>query len=79
MISTFNPPFLKQQILDSSKPKELAGDNFEFDENGIKFSKRVENTVGIGEIARNRAISRFPTVFTNDVYCRYVKTKACLG
>ena len=27
-------------------------DNFEFDENGRMFSKRVENTVGKGEIAR---------------------------
>ena len=28
----------KQQILDSFKLKEFAGDNFEFDENGRKFS-----------------------------------------
>ena len=33
--------------------KELPDDNFEFDENSRKFSKRVENTVGKGEIARN--------------------------
>ena len=32
--------------------KEFAGDNFKFDENGTKLSKRVENTVGKGEIAR---------------------------
>ena len=38
------------QILDSSK--EFADDNFKFDENGRKFSKRVENTVGKGDIAR---------------------------
>ena len=31
--------------------KEIADDNFEFDENGRKFSYRVENTVGKGEIA----------------------------
>ena len=30
----------------------LADDNFRFDENGRKLSKRVENTVGKGEIAR---------------------------
>ena len=36
----------------ASKFKEFADDNFEFDENGRKFSKRVEkNTVGEGEIA----------------------------
>ena len=33
------------------KLKEFAEDNFKFDKNGGKFSKRVENTVGKGEIA----------------------------
>ena len=32
-------------------------DNFKFDENGRKFSKRVENTVGKGEIASNFSFS----------------------
>ena len=36
---------------DSSKLKDFADDNFYFDENGGKFSKSVENTVGKGEIA----------------------------
>ena len=31
--------------------KEFADDKFKFDENGRKFSKRVESTVGKGEIA----------------------------
>ena len=44
----FNP---KWQILDSSKLKEFADDNFKFDKNGRKFFKRIENTVGKGEIA----------------------------
>ena len=44
--------FPKRHILDSSKLKEFADDNFKFDGNGRKFSKRVENTVGKGEIAR---------------------------
>ena len=26
-----------------------------------------------------RAISPFPTVFSNDLYCRHVKARACLG
>ena len=26
-----------------------------------------------------RAISPFPTVFSKDLYCRHVKTMACLG
>ena len=45
-------PFPKQQNLDNSKLKELADDNFKFDGNGRKLSKRIENTVGKGEIAR---------------------------
>ena len=42
----------RQQILDSSKLKQFADENFKFDENDRKLSKRVENTVGKGEIAR---------------------------
>ena len=41
----------KHQILDSSKLKEVANNNFRFDENGRNFSKWIENTVGKGEIA----------------------------
>ena len=54
----------RKHCSDSSKLKELADDNFKFDENGKPFSKRVgnslgfnkfsewvENTVGKGEIA----------------------------
>ena len=48
----FFQPITRRQILDSSKLKEFADDNFKFDENGRKLSKRVENTVGKGEIAR---------------------------
>ena len=40
------------QVSDSSKPKEFADDSFEVDENGRKFLKGRENTVGKGEIAR---------------------------
>ena len=39
-------------ILDSSKLKEFADDNFKCDENGRKLSIRVENTVRKGEVAR---------------------------
>ena len=42
----FQKAFPKQQILDSSKLKEFAYDNFKLYKNGRKFSKRVENTVG---------------------------------
>ena len=35
--------------------------------------KKVENTVGNGEIARDEQFSPFPTVFSKDLYCRHVK------
>ena len=38
--------------------KKFADDNFKFDENGRKLSKRVENTVGKKEIARNECFQR---------------------
>ena len=48
---------------DSSKLKEFADDNFKFDENGKRLSKRVENTVGKGEIARYEQFLHFPQAF----------------
>ena len=51
------------KILDWSKLKELAGDNFKFDENGKMIYKRVENTVAKGEIARYEQFLLFPQCF----------------
>ena len=56
-------PFPKQQISDSSKLKELADDNFKFDKYGRKSSKRVENAVGKGGIARYKQFLLFPQCF----------------
>ena len=50
-------------ILDSSKLKESADDNFKFDENGRTFSKHIENTVGKGEIALFEQFLLFPQWF----------------
>ena len=67
-------PALSQttQNLDSSKQKDFADDNFRFDEDGRKFSKRVENTVGKGEIARYEQFLHFPQclqkIFTAYAY-----------
>ena len=61
-IFSFNP-FPKRQILDTSKLKEFADGNFKFGENGGKFSKWVENTVGKGEIARYEQFLLFPLCF----------------
>ena len=62
---------VKRYISDSSKLKVSADDNLEFDENGKKFSKWVENTVERGEIA----ISPLPTLFSIVLYCRHVNNK----
>ena len=43
--------------------KEFAHDNFKFEENGWKFSKRVENNVGKGEIASYEQFLLFPQCF----------------
>ena len=56
-------PITRRQILDSSKMKEFADDNFKFDKNGRKFSTRVENIVGKGEIAHYEQFLLFPQCF----------------
>ena len=56
-------------LLRSSKLKEFIDDNLNFDENGRKFSKRVENTM------RKREIARFVTSnfsFSHRVFKRLV-------
>ena len=40
--------------------KEFADDNFELNENDSKFSKRVKNDVGKGEIACYEQFLLFP-------------------
>ena len=62
-IRTVVSPFPKRQILDCSKLKEFADDNFNFDENGRKFSKWVENTVGKREISRHEQFLLFLQCF----------------
>ena len=59
----FLQPITRQQILDSSKLKEFADDNLKFDENGRKLSKRIENTVRKGKIARYKQFLLFPQYF----------------
>ena len=52
--------FSRRHILDSSKLKEFADNNFRFDENGRKLSEQVENTVAKGEIACYELFLLFP-------------------
>ena len=56
-------PITRRQILDSSKLEEFADNNFKFDENDRKLSKREENTVGKGEIACYEQFLLFPQCF----------------
>ena len=58
----FNP-FPNDKISDTAKLKEFADHNFKCDENRRKFSIRVENTMGKGEIARYEQFLLFPQCF----------------
>ena len=51
-------PFLKQEILD-----RVCKQQFKFDENGRKFSEKVENIAGKGEIACYEQSFLFPQCF----------------
>ena len=51
------------KILGRSKLKQSADYNFEFHENSRQLSKRVENTVGKGEIAHYKQFLLFPQCF----------------
>ena len=55
--------FPKQRISDSSELKVFADNNYTFDKNGRKSSKRIEKTVGKGEIARYEHFLLFPQCF----------------
>ena len=74
----FNP-FPKLQILDSSKLKEFADDNFKFDGKDKKVLEKGSKRCGKRRNCSLRAISPFSAVFSKDLYCRHVKTRACLG
>ena len=56
----------RQQILDPSKLKEFANENFNFVEKGRKFDKWEENTVEKGEIARYEQFLLFPLCFQKN-------------
>ena len=45
-------------IWSTFKLKEFADGNFKFDETDGDFSRRIENTVGKGEIARRENVRR---------------------
>ena len=51
----------------------FADDNFKFDENGSKLSKRVENTVGKGEIVCYKQFLLFPQCFQKACFSGVLK------
>ena len=61
----------------TSKLKEFADNNFKFDENGRKLSKRIENIVGKGEIARYEQFLLSPSVFKRLVSQGRQKVSLC--
>ena len=50
------------------KLKEFADNNFKFDGYGSKLSKRVENIVGKGEVARYEQFFLFPQCFQKTCF-----------
>ena len=70
-------PITRRQILDSSKLKEFANDNFKFDENGRKLPKWEENTVGKGEIARYEQFLLFLLCFQKTCFPGSQKVLLC--
>ena len=55
-------PFPNEKFY-SSKLKAIADDNFDFDQNDVKVSERIENAVGKGEIACYEQFLLFPQYF----------------
>ena len=55
--------FSSLTLSQTTKLKEFSDDNFEFDEDGKKFFKSVENAVRKGEIARYEQFLLFPQCF----------------
>ena len=70
--TNFNP-LPDDKILDRSKLKQSADDNFKFDENSRKFSKRVENSGGKREIAHYEQFLLFPQCFQRACFPRASK------
>ena len=75
----FFNPLPDDKILDRSKLKQSADDNFKFDENSRKFSTRVENTVGKGEIACYKQFLLCPQCFQKVCFPGGVKRCHCVG
>ena len=76
---TLSKPITRRQILDSSKLKDFADDNFKFEENGRKLFILVENIMGKGEIDRNNQFLLFPQCFQKACFQGASKGVIVLG
>ena len=73
---SFHVKFVQTDRLEMDNSKTICPD---LSMRGHKtFSKPVETT-GKQRNCSLQAISPFSTVFSKDLYCRHVNTRACLG
>ena len=70
--------FSKKVEKNVEKEKLLVISNFSFFPQCFQKTCTADN-VGKGEIARYEQFLLFPTMFSKDLYCRHIKTRACLG
>ena len=66
-------------ILDSSKLKRVCRRRFKIWWKWEQVLLQGRKHWGKRRNCSLRAISPFPTVFSKDLYCRHVKTRACFG
>ena len=63
----------QQQVSDSSKVKDFANDDLEFDQRDRKLEKTEKR-----KNCLLQAISPSPTLFSKDLFGGHIKTRACL-
>ena len=63
-------------FIHSSKLKEFADDNFEYDEYGKKFSKRLAILLEKEKLLVT-SFFFFSHSVSKDMYCRHIKTRVC--
>ena len=72
-------PFPKRQILDSSKQKEFADDNFKYKKKMAENSSKGKKTLWKKEKLLFTSNFSFSHSVSKDLFCRHVKSWACLG
>ena len=70
-------PFPKTTNFRLSQTEKFEDTNFTFDENGGKVLKMGGKHCGKRRNCSLRAISPFPTEFSNVLYCRHILAEIC--